>query len=72
MRTKINLLIVVAVITSLFGAAVPVPSGAVQAAAYTEPGLYTSESDTLSVIVTAADSATAARAVGNAGGQVSR
>ncbi len=71
MKTGINLLIILAVIASALGAASPAPAGADQAQVYVELGLYTAESDTLSVIVTAGDSAAAARAVERLGGQVS-
>jgi hypothetical protein len=71
MKPVLNLLIAIVIIGTLLGALkLAQASTSPHEAAYVEPGLWSSQSETLSVIVTAQDSQAAADIVERAGGQV--
>ncbi len=73
-RIKFILTSVIALLTVtslIMGPRVPVTSGSSREPAFIEPGLFSTQAKTLSVIVTADDAETAARAVKAVGGQVS-
>jgi subtilisin family serine protease len=72
MKPVLNLLIAIVIISALLGAMkLNQASTPAHEAAYVEPGLLTTESETLSLIVTAQDSQAAADIVERVGGQVS-
>jgi hypothetical protein len=71
-HTKLNLLVIISMIlVAAIGVPAPRARGPDAAEAYIEPGLAAGASESLSVIVTATDAASAARAVERVGGQVS-
>ena len=70
MRTK-RIVLIASLILSLLVTGLSAAPGEATATAYVEPGLLNGAGDTLSLIVTASDSATAARAVERLGGQIS-
>jgi hypothetical protein len=72
MKAVLNLLIAIVMISTLLGAMnLDQASTPTHEAAYVEPGLRSTESETLSLIVTAANSQAAADVVERVGGQVS-
>jgi hypothetical protein len=72
MKSILNLLIAIVMISALLGAMnLNLASTPTHEVAYIEPGLWSSQSETLSVIVTAKDSQAAADIVKRVGGQVS-
>ncbi|MDH3675999.1 MAG: S8 family peptidase, partial [Anaerolineae bacterium] len=72
MKPVLNLLIAIVMISTLLGAMnLEQASTPTHEAAYVEPGLWSAESETLSLIVTATNSQTAAGIVESVGGQVS-
>ena len=72
MKPVLNLLIAIVMISTLLGAMnLAQASTPTHEVAYVEPGLWTTASETLSLIVTAQDRQAAAEILERAGGQVS-
>jgi hypothetical protein len=69
-RNKLLIGLALTAIASLMGGLIPQAAIPTRDPAYVEPGLFSLEVETLSVIVTAGDSEAAARAVERVGGQV--